>query len=386
MRVMFHDPQKPLRAQTEQQEIMRRTPIRRRRLWPFFVLLLLLVACGILFSHWLRGHHIRTYGLVAGPIETTYAPFAGKVEGLDAQVGDVLAQGEELLTLSPLLPAAAAEARQRVLEEFDAAASEESSAALAVAQAEAEVKRIEEEISELGLRRDYERALAEAEVRKLEDFAAAKVKRLERLRQLFAMDAALRADVDSAAHEAEQARHNLAQARIALDFARRVDSPMAARLEAARLKVAEAKLRGTVPEELARARFLYETAAGLPEPLVVAAPFPAVLTELAVSRGAVVEAGRLLGTFAAQRGLAVEAYVPLKQAHLLEPGLEVRVEAPGYGVEFDAEIESMPGPAARVPLALRYYFEDGAAAFVLRLDLPEDVTLIPGTPVRVSIR
>lgn len=278
-----------------------------------------------------RSPALTLYGRIESPEQLkAAAPGGGIVKDVFVRNGASVSEGQRLVTLDR--------------RDFDAA----------LLQAEADLRDIDNQIAELGIRHESNRLSLQTE-RNLLALAAAEVERLVKLKQQN-----LSADTALNSARSELGRQQLAVTSRALD----VDS------YPARLQILKAR-QDRAKAQLAQARLAMKRSD-------LRAPFDAIISEVAVAAGDRVSLGQLLISLFPVQALEIRAHLPINYIESVQ-------QAIARGAQLEASVAGRDD-LGRLPV-LRLAGEAEATGIDVYFDIDSiDTQLRPGELLPLSLR
>ena len=330
---------------------------------------------------------IHTYGVVSSQIESILAPRSGVVSNITIARGLSVTEGDSLFIIDPILTNDETDARARVLDEIqktDSASNQQRKTSIQLA--EKEVQRILKLNTEEIAKRDADYELARLETLKLKEFQEQKLKRLNKLKDLFALDAAIQSDIDGANNEVQLARRNYQQAQVVEKLAKTRALPSENALEVANLQLEAARSAQVVnTADLERARFQLELSKDEQVSIELTSPFDGLVLELEVVAGSHVREGETIATIVQTDKVWIDVFVPTRQYALINEGDEAKIYVPGSADPIFGTVSEKLGAVVRPPEILRDDLPRQTTTLYARIELPKGENLLPGLEVRVVI-
>jgi len=325
----------------------------------------------------------------------------GRVLKVVAREGETVKAGEPLVLLEPAeLDAALAEAEANLHQtEARYAQLRAGYRVEEIEQAEAAAKQAQAELDQLvsAPRRD-EIDQAAADWASSKSFAESARKASKRMADLSRRDLIARRDAEEAAARADEAEQRVKVARQRYDQLRA--GTRQEEVERAKQRVAEtgARLRqlraGYRREEVAQAKSAFEAAEAKTRLLraqldetVVKAPADALVENLEVETGDLVEAGKPIATLLRTGSLWVRAYLPETNLRFVRPGDKVTVQVDAVpGQTFNGVVRRVQSQGERAPALAQNHEERIAQVFPTEIVIDDpDSVLRPGMNADVAI-
>lgn len=330
---------------------------------------------------------VYTYGVVSSQNESIIAPREGHVENLNVARGRFVARDEVMLRITPSMTPDEADAQARVLSEIaksDATRNLERDTSIEMA--EREVERLEKLNTEEIAQREADYELARLETLKLKEFLDQKIKRLNKLKELFSLDAAIQSDIDTAENEVQLARRSHQQAQVTEKLTKSRSLTSESQLEVAKLQLDAAKKAPVVnTADLERAKFELDMSRDKQMPVDLVAVFEGLVLELEVTNGSYVKEGEVIGSMVQTDDVWIDAFIPSHQYDLIEEGSQAKVYIPGATDPIIGTISEKLGAVVRPPEILQDDLPRQTTTLYARIELPEGVSLLPGLEVRIVV-
>lgn len=399
MKISFRErgtSQEPVSPAQVEMKTYRRAKIPVLKMALYALLLVALLGGGLALY---KRNTLYTYGLVSGNQALVTAGFPTEIKGVFVAKGDIVKKGEVLFTQFSVEGEARikeAEATLRAkMAAYDLMAgsgafSQGDSAPLAN---EIDLLRLQQQGN--ALTRGRQLSEARYEMARLKTLFDAKNQRYENLQKLHRLDAATRSLVRAAETEKELLYHEYVLARDHHDRVLKATRIAEAEDRKAFRKRELALHRGSVEDqtdlqsllaEVERARAQRDQLNRRYSSAGYKAPFDAVITEVNVTPGMVVNTGETILASTALGRLWVDVYVKPEKAALFTKEKEILLYSAGTGRSIPGTLLEKGGVELRVPEMLREKMPGKASAVYFHVAFENNGQLLPGNIIKVIVK
>ncbi len=327
--------------------------VHKTRGYPIFRGLLIAIACAApltLMYLWWSSRQIHAYGVVTGHVGTLTAPARSRLDAIYVSVGDHVHAGDTLYVISSDEARLELEsARQELARERSQLTSPDGDAGSADGSRETDQITIEHA--------------------RLEERASAAARRLDEVRRLIALQAAVAADERRALAAFRDAQLELDVSALAMDRSRRTADE---RLVQVRSRIAELDTR-------------IASLAVLAGPTEIHAESDGVIQAITAGPGSTLPKDEAVMSVIDRGELWIDAYVPPGKARQLARATIAQVY-PAGGESRAGEFSLGGWHEVRTPEGLRETMPRNATAIRLRIDVDDPTGLTPGSIARVVLR